>query len=105
MSPRKRAAEIEPNLFPRVFSFSCHRDIGKLADPDDEVEIEPTVGYENHGSSQNWWKTARQNANTFFFVSFSYVSAKHGDGSLVAAEFIRRCLHVQGIKPNSEPRH
>ena len=69
------------------------------------AEMESTEGYENHQSCQNLWKTARQNANTFFFLSFSYVPAKHGDGSLVSAEFIRRCLHVQGIKPNSEPRH
>ena len=41
----------------------------------------------------------------FLSLFFSYVPAKHGDWSLVSAEFIRRCLHVQGIKPNSEPRH
>ena len=53
MSPRERAAEKEPNLVPRVFSFSYQRHIGKQEDPRDEVEIEPTVGYENHGSCKN----------------------------------------------------
>ena len=52
MSPRERAAEIELNLVSRVFSFSNQRHFEKREDPGDEVEIEPTVGYENHGSCQ-----------------------------------------------------